>query len=463
MNNEKINLKKATSFYLVGTLFNKGIGFITVPIFTRILTVEDYGIVTTYNSWVTIMTMIISLALYMSVRSSFIDYLKKADQFLSSIITFTLLYGSILTILAVTVINILPENIDSTLIILCFIQALATALIEEISMFLMMKYNYKVRTCFMVLPNLFSTIIAIIIILYVFDGNLYMGRILPNVVVTSLFGVAALMLTYRKSKPIIKWEYVSYGLKISLPLVLHGIALNILSQSDRTMITLIRNSTETGIYGLIYNFSMIATVLTTALEGVWVPWFTRKMNQKSYNEINVYVKKYISFMTTVMIVVVLVGPELVKLLATKQYWEGLSIIPPLVLSNYIIFIYTLFVNIEHYYKKTVFISINTCIAAGTNIILNIFFINEFGYVGAAYATFISYVVSLILHCCYAKRLNSKLYNLSILILPSFYIFSAVIIFYIFLNFPLLRWITVVLCMLIFLIKEKEDIILFFKG
>ena len=47
---EKTNYKKASTYYLIGNLFNKGIAFLTVPIFTRILSTTDYGIVTTYNS-----------------------------------------------------------------------------------------------------------------------------------------------------------------------------------------------------------------------------------------------------------------------------------------------------------------------------------------------------------------------------------------------------------------------------
>ena len=46
--NDNVSLKKASTFYLIGSLFNKGIGFITVPIFTRILTLSDYGIVTSH-------------------------------------------------------------------------------------------------------------------------------------------------------------------------------------------------------------------------------------------------------------------------------------------------------------------------------------------------------------------------------------------------------------------------------
>ena len=75
--NDNVSLKKASTFYLIGSLFNKGIGFITVPIFTRILTLSDYGIVTTYNSWVSIISMFISLALYMGIRLSFVDYENK--------------------------------------------------------------------------------------------------------------------------------------------------------------------------------------------------------------------------------------------------------------------------------------------------------------------------------------------------------------------------------------------------
>lgn len=47
--------KKASTCYLIGNVFNKGIVFLTVPIFTRILSTSDYGVVTTYNSWIGIM------------------------------------------------------------------------------------------------------------------------------------------------------------------------------------------------------------------------------------------------------------------------------------------------------------------------------------------------------------------------------------------------------------------------
>lgn len=453
----KSNLKKASTFYLVGTLFNKGIGFITVPIFTRILSVSDYGIVTTYNSWVSILMMFMSLALYMAVRASFVDYKDHTKDFLSVITTFTFIYGCLFSLIVVVISFIAPINLSLSILILCLIQALATAIIENVSMFFMMNYQYKARTALMVLPNLISTIVSIFLIKKVLSSELYFGRIVPNAIITLVFGLIALAYSFKGTKVRFNKEYLQYGLKISVPLVLQGIALNILSQSDRTMITMIRSSEETGIYGLIYNFSMIATVITTAFDGIWIPFFTRKMNEKDYKSINTFAEKYVEFMSVAMIGVILIGPEVVKLLSTKAYWEGIKIIPPIVLANYFIFIYTLYVNVEHYYKKTVFISINTTIVALSNILLNIVFIYKWGYVGAAYTTLISYVLSLILHYRYARKINSQVFSIKQYIYPLIIIFISVIVFYSFIDIWYIRWIVAIVPVIFLGIKEKDFI------
>ena len=115
-------------------------------------------------------------------------------------------------------------------------------------------------------------------------------------------------------------------------------------------------------------------------------------------------------MTYAMCCLIMVAPEVVKILASKPYWEGIVIIPPVVLSNYIIFVYTMYVNVEQYYKKTVRISLYTAVAAVINLVLNYILIPYFGYVAAAYTTIVSYVVALILHTSYAKKLRPACRN-----------------------------------------------------
>ena len=171
-----------------------------------------------------------------------------------------------------------------------------------------------------------------------FDKEQFLGRIYASTILHIIFASFALVLIHRKSRVWNK-QYLTYCLKISLPLVLHGISLSVLSQSDRTMITSIRSNEETALYGLVYNYSMVATVLTTAFDGIWIPWFTQRMKDKEYDSINKVSQKYIGVVAVLLSMVVLVGPEVVKILAPKSYWESIVIIPALVFSNFVIFAY----------------------------------------------------------------------------------------------------------------------------
>lgn len=463
MQKSRVNLKKASIYYLVGNLFNKGIAFFTVPIFTRLLSTSDYGIVTTYNSWIAILAMVVGFALHSGIRIAFVDYKDKMNDFLATTTTFTLLSGGILIVIVLGLSQYIDININSSLIVLCLCQSISTALIEDYSMYLMMQYRYKYRTILMVLPNLLSIILSILVIRFFLSDHLYLGRIIPTAGTMVFFGVLVCILVYSSSRSLLNKEYLKYALNFSVPLILHGIALNILSQSDRTMITWLADSSQTGIYSLIYNFSMIATVITTSLEGIWIPWFYDKLQKKDYDDINIVAKDYINLMTYCLIGVIMIGPEVVKLLASTNYWDGIKIIPPVVISNFIIFSYTLYVNVEHYHKKTKGITINTLIAAIINIILNYIFIPKYGYVAAAYTTLASYLISFIMHSHKAKELESGIYPLFYFGLPLLEISIATILFYIFMDNSIVRCVIVALFIVAMLVKEKKRIKLYFPN
>lgn len=436
----RINYKKASSYYLIGNIFNKGMSFLTVPIFSRILSTSDYGIVTTYNSWITILSMVIGFALHMGIRAAFIDYEEKMDDFMSVTTTFTIESGFLLSAIVLATSLLIKISIPFTLIVLCLLQGLAAALIQNYSMYLMMQYRYRFRTVLMVFPNLISVILSIVAILFVVNSDeLYMGRIVPTACVYIFFGCLVCFLIYKKSRTLYNSSYLKYGLAISAPLVLHGIALNVLSQSDRTMITWLADASQTGIYSLIYNFSMLATVITTSLEGVWVPWFMKRYQENRIKEINVLAVDYLCVVTCAMVGLILVGPEVVRVLASQKYWEGIIIIPPVVLSNYLIFVYTMYVNVEHYHKKTLYITINTIIAATTNLVLNYYLIPLFGYIAAAYTTLSAYLIALVLHASYAKKLNNEIYPIRMFLPSLLQIALATATFYLLLNSWWLRW------------------------
>jgi len=453
---------KVSFYYLIGNVFNKGMSFLTVPIFTRLLTTHDYGFFSTYNSYVSIVAMILGFVLHMAIRAAFIDYREKIDDFVSTICFFTIVITINISTIIVIGYKLIDVNVSFAIIILCLLQGFSNAIIEDYSMYLMMKFKYKFRTLLMVLPNLLSVGLSVLVIFLLVNSDakydLYWGRIIPTAICYIVFCVIILFVVFKKSKVLLKKEYVIYGLKISAPLILHGLSLNILSQSDRIMITMFDSTSNTGIYSLVYNFSMLATVLTTSLDGVWIPWFTEKFQKRKFDDINKVAVNYVSLMTFAMIILLLVSPEILKLFATKSYWEGIAIIPPLVLSNYIIFVYSLYVNIEHYHKKTVFITSCTLVAAISNIALNLIFIPIYGYMTAAFTTLFSYIVSCVLHMRYSKKLEKSLFPVRIFIPAILTLLVAVFIFYFFMELPIVRWALMIVLIIFIIIREYDRLL-----
>lgn len=430
--------KNASVLYLFAALFNKGIAFLTVPIFSRLLSTSDYGIVTTYNSWVDMLTVALSLALYMAIRIAFVDFQHEKQSFLSTVVTFTLglSFGSVLLVFFI---GRFFSGITSGIMIFAVIQGASAALLMDYQQYLMMDLKYVRRTLFISMPNLVATVASILVIKLIKPEHLYFGRIIPTMCVYFACGMIVLIGVYSSHRPQIKKEHLKYGLTISLPLVLHGIALSILSQSDRTMITVLVGADQTGIYSLVYNFCMIAMVLTTALDGVWLPWFISKMKDMDYCAINKRANDYIEFITMAMFGLILVGPEILKIMADEKYWGGISIIPPIVMANYFVFMYTFFVNVEHYHKRTMGITINTIIAAGMNIILNFLFIPLYGYVAAAYTTLASYIVSMMLHSIAAHKIEKSILPNKQFIVSFLILAAATVFYYLVIDMWAIRW------------------------
>lgn len=456
MNTKKRNLKfnqnsKAGSFYILSNFIDKGIVLLTIPIFSRLMSTTDYGIVNTYLSWVTMISIIIGFSMGNSIRSAVNDYHKEINSYISSIIALAILNFLVLLAVVILAYSFIEIDVDIMLVVLCLIQALSTFVINLFSIYYMMNKNYVKKTLLQIIPGVIIVLVSIVLLL-ILRNRLYLGRIIPYVFVTLLIAIFLYCRTLFKSKIFLKIKYWFYALKISFPLIFHGLSLTILSVSDRTIITYFISSSATGIYSLIYSFSMIAIALSTAFESVWIPWFHSKMDNGEKKDINNGVLFYIDLVTIVIFSIILAGPELLKVLAPKEYWEGTIIISPIIVATFLIFLYSIMVDLEYYYKSTKFIAINTMIAALTNIFLNILFIPKYGYQAAAYTTLISYFISFLLHNIHSRKLDNELFNIKIFMLPIFIIILTALISSVYINDILFRWALAIILALIYLIK-----------
>lgn len=417
---------KAGFWYTIGNLMIKGIGFISIPIFTRILSLDEYGIYNSYIAYESILFVIIGLALHSSVKNAKYIYKDDFDSYCSSI----LLLGFISLIFFLVIGNILYKPLFyrlgfSRLILnLLIFQSYCASLITLFNNKISLDYKYKtfLKVSFF---NVFGNISLSILLIYtLFKSNALLGRIVGTVVPMIIIGIYILHSFCKKRKPKYNKSYWKYGLEYSLPIIPHGISQVLLSQFDRIMVQKIISASAAGIYSFSYNLGLITQTIATSLDTAYSTWFYEQMSLKKYDLIKSKANSYIKLFAIIVILVMLGTPEIIKIMAPSTYWEAVYCAFPIILSTYFMFLYSLIAQIEYFHKKTTYIAIGTFCAAIINIILNLIFIPKYGYVAAAYTTLFSYILYSIFHYVLAyKIIKFHLYDLKYLCLSCIYIFA----------------------------------------
>ena len=131
-----------------------------------------------------------------------------------------------------------------------------------------------------------------------------------------------------------------------------------------------------------------------------------------------------------LVVIICFGPEIIRIFASPAYYEARWIIPPVALSVYFTFLYTLFGNVEFYYEANKFIMVASVFGAVVNVILNYIFIPMFGYIAAGYTTLFCYILFSVSHYLFHIKVLNKMtdgvrvYDMKFIVLIS----AAMVIF-----------------------------------
>ncbi len=455
------NLIKAGSLYMFGNLFNKAIALLMIPFLTRNMSTDEYGILNVYISWVAIFTVFIGLSLGSSFRTAFVDYKNTLNEYTSSLYLLSLLLGVFILGIVFSITLVYDFHMSNHMLMCCLIQSFFTFVLDSISIKYMMEQKYVKRTILMSIPNILVALLTVFLVLQIKE-NKYWGRIIPYVLIYAIFGLGILYSVF-KSKTIVKVEYCKYALLYSLPLVFHALSCVILSSSDRIMIDRFRSSSESGIYSFIYNLSMAVKVITGTLESIWIPWFTRKIIENQKEKINKYVSYYIELVAFFITILMFISPEIIRFISPKEYWGGITLSIPIILASFIMFLYSISVDLEYYYKSTKYIAKNTIIAAVVNFLLNLALISKFGASAAAYTTVFAYTISFVLHYNHSRTLDKELFPFSKYLPSILIILFTSVSTYIFIDNTIVRWLMCFSCVIIyslyFIFSERKKLII----
>lgn len=452
---------KASLWFTICSVVQKGIGFITTPFFARLMTTSQFGKYSVYLSWESILIIFATLNLASSVyNNAMIKYEDKIDEVTSSFLGLSTVTTAVLFVIYILFSNQINNatGLNTVITLAMFVQMF----LEPAYQFWATKqrFNYKYKkliliTLFIAVGSPALGIIAVIMSEYKTEA-----RVISYVFVTAIVGIVFYVRTMAKGKKFFDSVYWKYALAFNLPLLPHYLAQKILNQSDKIMIDKYMDSTRAAFYSVAFTIASVLQIVITAVNSSFVPYIYTSIKQKENNKI-----KNVSFLILICIsimclFVMLLGPELVYIVGGKQYMEAIWCIPPIVASIYFIFLYCMFANVEFYYEKTKFMMVGSIIIAILNVIFNYVGIVNFGYISVSYVTLICYILFSIVHYLYYKKIIvsngvDSLYNEKMIFIYS--IIFLVISFGILISYMFnhIRYICLVVLFFILLFKWKD--------
>ena len=279
------------------------------------------------------------------------------------------------------------------------------------------EYKYKLAGAVSVLTAIVATFASIFAVIFVSNRHFEetsLVRLFSNYI--SIYGVAAVIWIYilLKGKKFYCKEYWKMSLAISIPLIGYNIAGQVLNVSDRMMIGRLVNNSAVGIYGTLYTVSSLSLLVWQAINASFVPYLFQNIDKKEHN-IKQISNMLLEAYAVIAVLLTFFAPEIVKILATKEYYEAIYIMPSIAAGVFFTSYANLYSNIAVYYKESKYVMYPAIVAAILNLVLNYVFIKMFGYMAAAYTTLFSYIILAILQVIWSAKVckenNNEINNI----------------------------------------------------
>lgn len=262
----------------------------------------------------------------------------------------------------------------------------------------------------------------------VYSPEIGIGYIFIATFIASLVSFLLLSPTFKQYQFFFDFTLWKKMMRYVLPLVVVGFAYLINEMLDKLLLPQLHPEGEDagmdalGIYSANYKLAILISLFTQAFRYGAEPFFFRSKNDKNAKTLYAIVAKYFLIFGLTGFLVVTLYLDLFKYLIGKGYWEGLKIVPIVLVANVLAGLYY---NFSVWYKLIDKTQWGAYISIGGALItigLNIWWIPILGYMGSAWATLICYTFMTIV--CYL--LGQKYYPIPYSIWRmSFYLLVAV--------------------------------------
>lgn len=397
------------SFYTIGAIIPKIIGFFLLPIFTRYLSPAEYGIMSYTNSITIFLFAFTILSLNTYLLRCIFDYEKEEDR--------KKIIGNVF--LFITIINFIMFGVELVLfpkIILAlnvkikfhpyFLLALINNFLDIFSVVPLIIYRYKGKAINFVVVNATKSFIQVIfsLILVIHFNMGVLGRYYGSLIANVIFLVIYIIIIYRNAILNLNLPQIKKGLLFSLPLVPSTFLHVIINIADRIILERYVPLATLGIYSVSYTLGTVLGIFARSSFLAYEPIVFSKIGKDDFSQTITKIRKYYLYVIFCLsFLYVLFSKEILYAMASSKFSSGYKVIPIIILSTIFLSENYLFGTILIGIKKTKISLILNLIGAVINVIVNLLLIPIIGIYGAAISTLTSYLVMFSLFYVYLNK------------------------------------------------------------
>ena len=404
---------KSGLFFVISQIFISGITFLATPIYTRLMSTEQYGRIRVYESWLQIAVPVMSLCLWKSVERAKYDMRNRFDSYTSALQTLSYASIAVMSGLCLIFKDKVEAfcNMDGMMLYvgIGYVFAYTSVLYMNRREKQSMRYKFAtVMSIGMMVPA------AVISIAWLYWGNVtghqeslvhyrILGFYLPQIIGGLL--IAAVMTV--QGKTLVSKEFWKYGLIYSLPLIPEVLSIQIMNQADKIMIQNMIGEHEAGIFALATTISFIIWILEDSVWNAYLPWLYEKISRGQAKDAEKPWGAVMHMFGLMSWLLVLFAPEIILVLGGKKYGDAVWLVAPMVLGTLFRFYSYSYTAVQNYHKKTAYVAVGTIAAMLVNVVLNYVCILHFGYQAAAYTTAVSYMFLLVLQGWLEQKITGQ--------------------------------------------------------
>lgn len=410
------NILKNAGIYTMSSILSALVPFFCMPILTRYLTPEDYGVTAMMASIISFLTPLVGINVHGAIAANYynkeLDFNRYVKNCLSILLISTFIISMVVFVFEANIerMTFFPAEWLWSVTFICFVQFLFQVTLTMLQM-QNKAITYGIAQIMNVVLNTSITLYLVVMI-----GMNWEGRALAQIVTAGLLAVYCIYFLYTNRMLSLNFDvlYVKDALNFGIPLIPHALSGYLLTIMDRFYISNYVDLATAGLFMLGSQIGGGIGIIATAFNNAYVPWLFEKLS-KITDEFKIKIVKYtyIYFICALIIAIIYsaVMPYVLSVFLGEKFQNVSYYVIPFSLAGALNGMYYMVVAYIFYVKRTKELMFRTFGVSIIHTVMSYYSISNFGVIGACICVVLSYLLMFLVVWQFSKKVYQMPWNI----------------------------------------------------